>query len=188
MKLAHDGGRDITVLVGGGRLQELSAETWAWDGERWTLLEESGPPPRAHHGFTFDATHDLFLLYGGIDNTSIFDDFWSWDGDAWTELDLAGPGTRSHAGFAAGERALLLFGGATGNATFGTLSDDTWLLTDGAWTQIETPGPSPRGSPALTYIPGAGLWLLYGGFDATGAELGDTWSFDGSEWSCLDRC
>lgn len=188
MKLAYDEAKATTLLTGGGRLQDLSAETWGWDGETWSLLASRGPAPRAHHGFVYDAAHGESLLYGGIDNTSIFDDFWSWDGQTWTELDFAGPGTRSHFGLAVNDDGLLLFGGATGNSTFATLSDDTWFLTNGSWSQIETPGPSPRGSPALAFDPVARQWLLYGGFDASGAELGDTWAFDGSAWGCLDRC
>lgn len=188
MKMGYDEARATTVLVGGGRLQDLSSETWGWSGARWSPLASSGPAPRAHHGFVYDAAHEQALLYGGIDNTSIFDDFWSWDGQVWTEIDFPGPGTRSHFGFAVNDEGLLLFGGATGNSTFATLTEDTWFLTNGSWRQTDTPGPSPRGSPALAYDPGAEQWLLYGGFDATGAELGDTWTFDGSEWSCLDRC
>jgi len=186
--MAYDEAREMTVLVGGGKLQNLSRETWGWDGEAWSRLATSGPAPRAHHGLVYDANHEQALLYGGIDNTSIFDDFWSWDGQAWAELDFPGPGTRSHFGFAVNPEGLLLFGGATGNSTFDTLTAETWFLTDGAWSNLSIPGPSPRGSPALAYDPVAHRWLLYGGFDATGAELGDTWTFDGSAWSCLDRC
>ncbi|MEA2676970.1 MAG: hypothetical protein QOJ81_1111 [Chloroflexota bacterium] len=188
MKLAYDIERSRTVLFGGGRLQELSPETWSWDGEAWSVLASSGPAPRAHHGFVFDPNHQQAFLYGGIDNSSIFDDFWSWDGQTWTKLDFAGPGTRSHSGFAGSPDGLLLFGGATGNSTFGTLSDETWFFTDGGWTSLDIPGPSPRGSPALAWDPGREIWVLYGGFDATGAELGDAWEFDGSTWSCVDRC
>jgi hypothetical protein len=55
MKLAYDMAHDMTVLVGGGKLQELSPETWAWDGENWTpLADENFPSPRAHHGFVYD--------------------------------------------------------------------------------------------------------------------------------------
>jgi hypothetical protein len=188
MKMAFDSVNETTLLVGGGVLQQLSHETWGWDGSDWETLVEFGPAARAHHGFVYDANHAQAFLYGGIDNTSIFDDFWSWDGETWTEIDYPGPGTRSHFGFAVNDEGLLLFGGATGNSTFATLTGDTLFLTNGAWRQIETPGPSQRGSPALAYDPAAGNWLLYGGFDATGAELGDTWTFDGSDWSCLDRC
>jgi hypothetical protein len=188
MKLAYDSVNGTTVLVGGGHLQDLSPDTWWWDGNAWSLVSSSGPPPRAHHGLVYDAAHQQSLLYGGIDNSSIFDDFWSWNGIAWTELTFAGPGQRSHFGFAVNPEGLLLFGGATGNATFATLTAETWFLTNGVWSQISVPGPSPRGSPALAWDPGREVWVLYGGFDATGAELGDTWEFDGSAWSCAEGC
>jgi hypothetical protein len=143
----------------------------------------------AHHGLVYDPTHERTLLYGGIDNTNIFDDFWRWDGAAWSHFDVAyDPGARSHFGFAAGPDELMLFGGATGNNTFATLTGETWILFSGLPAQREVPGPSPRGSPALAYDPIRSVYVLYGGFDSTGAELGDTWEFDGAAWSCVDRC
>jgi hypothetical protein len=190
MKLAYDVARGTTVMYGGGKLQELSLETWGWNGDSWALLADGGGPnPRAHHGLVYEPRQQRVLLYGGIDNTSIFDDLWRWDGAGWTHMDVAtDPGSRSHFGFAASPDAVMLFGGATGNNTFGTLTDETWLLTNSGWAQVEVPGPSPRGSPALAYDLARQVWVLYGGFDSTGAELGDTWEFDGAAWSCVDRC
>jgi hypothetical protein len=190
MKLAYDESTRMTVLFGGGQLQDLSPQTWGWDGEKWSQLASAGgPAPRAHHGLVYELRQQRVLLYGGIDNTSIFDDLWRWDGAAWTHVDgPSGPGSRSHFGFAASPDAVMLFGGATDNSTFATLTDETWTFTERGWTQLAIPGPSPRGSPALAYDPGRGVWVLYGGFDATGAELGDTWEFDGSTWTCVDQC
>lgn len=82
---------------------------------------------------------------------------------------------------------MLLFGGATRTSTFGSLRNDTWLLTNGAWSQVEGDGPSTRGSPAMGYDAGRDVFVLYGGFDAGGALLGDTWEWDGA-WQCKAGC
>ncbi len=189
-KLVYDAAAGHTLLVGGGDDNTiLSTETWAWDGADWTLLAEDGPVGRAHHGLVYDAGHQQTLLYGGYDGTSVFDDFWSWDGTDWTPLDFPGPGPRSHHGLAISTDAeLLLFGGATGPSSFTTITNDTWLMTAGSWTELDVEGPSARLSPALGYDATSDVWVLYGGFDASGAELGDTWTFDGSTWECLQEC
>jgi hypothetical protein len=188
MKLAYDASRATTVLAGGGRLQDLSPETWGWDGRAWSRLADSGPAPRAHAGFGYDPANERVLMYGGINNTSIFADLWSWEGRAWRDTEFAFPGPRSHPGFALSGDSALLFGGATGQSTFGSLTDETALLSNHAWAFMGAPGPSPRGSPAVAYDPRREAWMLFGGFDATGAELADTWQFDGTAWECMAGC
>jgi hypothetical protein len=188
LKLAYDPGAGVTLLVGGGTAdRELVEGTFAWDGAAWTQVADNGPPARAHHGFVYDESHGQALLYGGYDGSRALDDFWSWDGQAWQELALEGPGPRSHAGMAVNPEGLLLFGGATTGSTFASLTDETWYLTDGSWRRIEGGGPSARGLPALGYDAQRDVFVLYGGFDATGAELADLWEWDGA-WICRSGC
>jgi hypothetical protein len=44
-----------------------------------------------------------------------------------------------------------------------------------------------RGSPAFGYDAARGVYVLYGGFDADGGLLGDTWEWD-QGWSCVAGC
>ena len=188
LKLAYDAGAGVTLLVGGGTADgELVEGTDAWDGAAWTQVAAVGPPPRAHHAFVYDAAHGQALLYGGYDGTQAFEDFWSWDGEAWQELAFEGPGPRSHAGMAASPEGMLLFGGATSASTFASLSAETWYLTNGSWGRVEGIGPPARGLPALGYDESREVFVLYGGFDASGAELADLWEFDGA-WTCRMGC
>ena len=39
----------------------------------------------------------------------------------------------------------------------------------------------------MAYDAGRGVYVLYGGFDADGGLLGDTWEWDG-EWRCVAGC
>ena len=185
--LAYEAARQRTLLFGGGDDSgNLIEETWAWDGMRWRLLSDSGPPGRAHFGFVYDDSHGQTLLYGGYDGSQVFSDFWTWDGSAWHQDALEEPGPRSHLGMAVRPDGMLLFGGATNASTFTSLTDETWYLHR-RWTRVEGPGPSARGSPALGYDSVRDVFVLYGGFDSSGAALGDTWEWDGS-WRCVDGC
>jgi hypothetical protein len=188
MFLAYDAARDVSLLFGGGDADgNLVTETWAWDGTEWRALATEGPSGRAHFGFVYEAAHEQALLYGGYDGSAVFEDFWSWDGSAWTQLDVSGPGPRSHLGLAAGDDGLLLFAGASGPSTFGTLRDDTWFLTDGRWREVSGDGPSTRGSPAMGYDEARDVFILHGGFGPDGSLLGDTWEWaDG--WRCVSGC
>ena len=189
-KLVYDPiGNGVLTVGGGDDDGNLVMDTWAWKDADWHLLSENGPAGRAHHGLVSDAGHGNVLLYGGYDGTQVFDDFWSWDGEEWEKLEFAGPGPRSHHGLAISDDAeLLLFGGATGPQSFDTTASDTWLLTGGSWRQLDVEGPSARLSPALGFDQVQGLFILYGGFDASGNELADTWQCDGTAWACVDGC
>jgi hypothetical protein len=190
VKMAYDSARQVSVLFGGGELQDLTTETSEWNGSAWRQAANDGPAPRAHHELFYDAATGRVTLFGGFDGTQVFGDLWTWDGDEWTETEAvdAAPAARSHAAMAAGPDSALLFGGATGVSTFSSLTAETWLLADGTWTELDVDAPTPRGSPALGFDAGRNVWVLYGGFSADGGELDDTWEFDGQAWRCADGC
>ena len=146
---------------------------------------------RAHFGLQYDPNHEQVFLYGGLTREAVLGDFWARVHGEWSELDFTGPGTRSHLGMAydTNRNELLIFGGATGDATFATVTNDTWLLTGGRWQEL-TPAsaPSARGGAGLGYDGARERFVLYGGFDSTGADLDDAWEFDGSDWTCLAGC
>jgi hypothetical protein len=180
------------VILFGGQAESMipNNETWSWDGEAWTSVSKTGPRSRAHFGFEYDPTHEQILLYGGYTG-SVFDDLWAWKGSTWEEINLSGPGTLSHFGMAydANINALVIFGGASTSSSFTSLSNKTWILTDGTWSEPDLENsPSVRGSPAMAYDPERTKILLYGGFDASGNELNDTWEWDGSQWNCVLKC
>lgn len=189
--MVYDHSREEIILFGGGdENQNLVAETWAWDGETWSLITDSGPEGRAHFGFVYDPAHEQGLLYGGY-GSSVMDDFWAWNESEWQSINFPGPGSRSHFGMASDpdSNALILFGGATSTSTFSSLSDQTWRLANGRWSELDLDEiPSPRGSPAMSYDPARKRIVLYGGFASNRSDLDDTWEWDGSEWHCLINC
>jgi hypothetical protein len=60
----------------------------------------------------------------------------------------------------------------------------TWELAGGELLQRQVPGvsPPPRGRGALVYDRAREHVLLFGGFDAGGTVLNDTWFWDGVTW------
>src|SRR5712671_1087316 len=76
----------------------------------------------------------------------------------------------------------VLFGGGAG----GTWFNDTWELDGSGWTQVTTAqAPAARSGHALAYDSGRGRVVLFGGETGfgPGSEVGDTWEFDGSQWT-----
>jgi hypothetical protein len=60
---------------------------------------------------------------------------------------------------------------------------DTGCCSNSVWTTIPlTNHPSARQVPAMAYDSARGVGVLFGGYDATGQPLGDTWLWDGAQW------
>jgi hypothetical protein len=87
---------------------------------------------------------------------------------------------------------VVLFGGiadavAGGRTAFG----ETWTWGGNSWTQLHpATSPSPRFAPAMAYDAAHGQLLLFGGICGSGPTpvgpaLGDTWSWDGTNWKQL---
>ena len=77
---------------------------------------------------------------------------------------------------------VVLFAGATGNTT---LANDTWTWNGTNWTQIQTAqSPPARSNSAMVYDSQNGQMVIFGGWiAATSSVLGDTWFFDGANWT-----
>jgi hypothetical protein len=67
--MAFDAERKQTLLFG-GELNQLPtpvfADTWAWDGQAWTQLADSGPAGRAGHTLAYDSHRQRTVLFGGM--------------------------------------------------------------------------------------------------------------------------
>jgi hypothetical protein len=191
IKMVYDAASGESILFSGlDPFENPVNETWSWNGTEWKKLSDTGPESRGHFGFVYDPAHEQILLYGGYAST-VTDEFWVWKDNAWEQIDFPGPGNLSHFGMAydTDANALYTFGGATSTSTFSSLINKTWLLTNGKWRELKpTNSPSARGGPAMGYDPVRKRIVLYGGFDASRDNLGDTWEWDGSGWNCLTNC
>ena len=150
----------------------------------WTEKQDIGPGPREFVAMAYDATRKQVVLFGGS-TAKVLNDTWVWDGQLWTQSENMGPPARtSHAlAFDSIRERVVLFGGTDG-ATF---LPDTWEWDGTEWTQIADTGPSARFGHAVTFDSKRKRVVLFGG-QATplgegAALLGDTWSWDGTEWT-----
>jgi hypothetical protein len=188
-----------SMILFGGKGQQMTGylnDVWsATTGTAWTQQianhAATGPAIRGNHMMCAMSTGAV--LFGGLSLFPwIYQDLWLYASGVWTNLipttltpTLTSPSVRWNAAFAsnaaggAGTTAVL-FGGQN---EFNLLND-LWILTSvstagGTWTQATIAAgvqPSCRSGAAMCWVQASNYWLLYGGVDACGSTLGDTWS------------
>jgi hypothetical protein len=177
-------------------------DTWTFDGTTWTELGPSThPPARYGHAMAYDARRDVVVLFGGYRGTGVncfpddgetseyCDDTWELRGGEWIQVMITPPARRAGHSLvydaAAGE--VVLFGGENETGQFG----DTWTYDGIAWT-VATPAapPSARSEHLATFDPLRGEVVVFGGFVGAAGDCGggspfcgDTWAWNGSEWT-----
>jgi hypothetical protein len=181
--MAFDAAHHRMVLFGGGSLAPaFLADTWAWDGQYWTQVADTGPSPRAGHQLAFDSSRSRVVLFGGRTGASALNgDTWAWDGQYWTQVADTGPSPRAghQLAFDSSRSRAVLFGGEAANAA---LCQDTWEWDGQAWTQRDDTGPSARRQHAMAFDNARKRVVLFGG-DTGGTTVGDTWEWDGASWT-----
>ena len=153
--------------------------------ERLTLAD--APMSRLSMDMAAFTSRGESVLYGGGFDGTLFTDTWVWNGTAWTVKATAhNPGTQSgHAMvYDAARGQVVLFGGFDASTSSG-LSNSTWVWNGTDWTQRHPQtSPNPRAHHAMAYNPVSQKVVLYGGSsDVAEAGTGDTWEWDGSDWS-----
>jgi hypothetical protein len=112
-------------------------------------------------------------------------DTWSWDGTTWHRVATSGPSPRYFPALAydPAHRQSVLFGGQTSKGS----SDETWLWNGKAWHMANpVHKPAPRRGAGMAWDPLTNSVMLYGGLVADqleGHEVGETWSWNGTDWS-----
>src|SRR5262245_6582863 len=170
--MAADKKRQNVILFGGsafldpGQQPGPQSDTWAWNGDGWTQLEDIGPPARSGHAMAYDPKRERTVLLGGSD----FGDTWEWDGNLWKHVTDIGPGAVSNHAVVFNGRMVEMFGGVIGNE----LLDNTWEWDGRHWTQRQDMGPVARFAFGMAYDGKRDRVVLFGGFAADGLH-NDTW-------------
>jgi hypothetical protein len=181
--IAYDVARRLVVL-----LTNLGG-TWTWDGLDWTEQHPAiSPPARGLPMMAYDGGRREVVLFGGENSCGEFclvflDDTWTWDGTVWTEqFPQRSPPPEAGSGFAydLARHEVVLFGGFGAHATF----DHTASWAGGGWSR-ERPAnrPEARREAGMAYDAGRRQVVLFGGFSEFGVALGDTWTWDGVDWT-----
>jgi len=194
------------VLFGGayGGFNTNLNDTWAYENGTWTQLSPATSPPARNAGaMVYDAATHTMVLFGGCCDPShgdvTYSDTWTFNGTTWTQQHPAhvpdGRDLQSMA-YDAAHSQVVMFGGYAGNSyvcssTSSSLCNDTWTWNGSDWTQ-QTPSssPCPREYQVMDYDGGSGNTVMFGGYNTnplssgcSSASLGDTWTWDGSNWT-----
>jgi hypothetical protein len=145
--------------------------------------------PSARAGMIGVSDGALLYSFGGKPGPGVeFNDMWVFNGVDWVDITPAAgalpPGRDWYAAtFDLARGVYVLFGGRS--SALGSNLGDTWEFNGATWTQL-TPAtsPSPRRWAQMTYDPGLGACVLFGGADGSN-YYGDTWSWDGVNWTQL---
>ncbi|HTW13153.1 MAG TPA: Ig-like domain repeat protein [Solirubrobacteraceae bacterium] len=195
--LAYDAGTHQLLLYGGSTGSGTNSdETWAWDAgnNSWTELNSGDTADGLYDAsMAYDQSTDQMVLFGGqLSGGDAASEIWIWQPGPlnWSDKGASVAGGVYGAAMAydpSGDQ-MVLFGGTGSGA--GSPSDPagTWIWngSDDDWMDTD-PSPIP-GNPfydgSIAYDPVLGQLVLYGGTNGT-ADLDDTWSWNGSNWSLL---
>ncbi len=180
--MAVDPIREEVVLFGGltsGAVR--NGETWVFANETWTRRHPAhAPAARLGHSMAWDPATGRVLLFGGA-STVLHDDTWVWDGQDWTELQPAHrpPGSVEGALSPDRLRGRLLFTGGRGPGG-GPAGLAVWHWDGSDWMRQATVGaePEPRYGHAMVHDALGDRLVLFGGRNAAGDPLADTWTWD----------
>lgn len=189
--LSYDSIRQVTVMFQWD-VRINVGRTFEWDGEAWNERASGvGPSRRERFNMTFDEARGVTVLFGGYEAGTEFGDTWTWDGNVWTQVSNAGPSARyGHAmGYDKQRNVVVLFGGLGEQPVNDSyFYNDTWEWNGTNWSPISATGPAPRRLSAMAYDETNQKMILFGGYQGTvpvETYHGDTWSWDGSNWTQL---
>ena len=180
--MAYDTARNKVVVFGGylADVIELTGNAWA------QAIRVDWPDPEDAHSMAVDTDRNAVFLYGGgaLETWELTPSI-----PAWSYYTFSGPNERTGAAvaFEPSRHKVLLFGGSQFVlGTAGAKLGDTWEWSRGpnyGWTNV-TPAVSPvaRDDHAMTYDVDDAYPILFGGHDANGTPLGDTWLWTGTTW------
>ena len=186
---AYDSATNQVVIFGGLDVNgNTLGDTWVEIGFDLAPDQRSrDPPARSYASMVYDAAVGKVVLFGGLaaDGVTALGDTWEFNGTSWSKLTPAfSPSARSDYSMAY-DSALgepVLFGGITEG---GSVQQDTWLFDFNTWQKLTLGNKPPvRSDAAMTYDAAVNQVVLFGGLGSTGINtLGDTWEFNGSNWT-----
>jgi hypothetical protein len=181
--MVYDTARSTLVIFGG-----YLADVIELTGSTWTQAQRvDRPAAEDAHTMTVDTDRNVAFLYGG-GGWEVWELNPSTNGWGWYYVPGPDGRTGATAVFEPLSHKVLLFGGRTYNSgVVGGKLGDTWEWTRGpshVWTNVSPTSSSPvaRDDHAMTYDTADSYPVLFGGRDANGTPLGDTWLWISGKW------
>lgn len=169
--MAFDPSLQAVILHGGwrGSTAEFFADTWAWDGEDWKLVDCCSSPLAAGHNLaTLGESGPVVAFMTAGAGT------WLWDGTSWQAVaEIEPPPVSDGRLVAASDRGwAVLFGGLRPDGP----SDEVWVFDGARWYRLAfDAGPSGRWGHVMFFDARRSTVIVFGGLDEAGTRLGDTW-------------
>ncbi len=158
---------------------------------QWTQVNPTRiPPPRSDYAFT-PMLGGKALLFGGLNPTQgLENDTWLFDGTTWKPVKTQTSPPRLEAASMAYDilrKRAVLFSGWDG----GKYAKETWEFDGKNWIKMNPAvQPPPRDWAAMAYDIHTRRVILFGGHDwhrsvSQKGPYGDTWAWDGKNWTQL---
>jgi phage tail-like protein len=175
------------VLYGGASTTTGTLnDTWLFTGStvQWVQIEGGQTPlPRRGAAICYDTNTSDVLMFGGSDVlTGVFySSTWQWNNaTGWSQLTPINspPGVHGAAMVYTTGSTVVLYGGTTSSATFGTV----WTWNGVNWSSITPAGttPTPRAWHGMVYDTTLGKIIIFGGTSVDSSTsyvpLNDTWT------------
>ena len=165
------------LLFGGETAAGVSGESWVFTNGDWQQVVSS-QSPSARSGHVLVPLSVGCLLLGGGDGTQVFGDAWLFDGQQWQSLPGV-PFAATGAGFAHDQYGRLrhaFVGGRDATGALRTVVHERGdRLDDGVWYEHQVLGAMPARERAVAFDYFGFPFYVFGGRDAQGQALGDTW-------------
>lgn len=176
--MVWDSQRQVIVMHGGPYV----ADTWEYNGRRWSPVKTSTQPPYGFGFLTYDASRGVTVMLRHVGETwqHLGTDTWEYDGRDWQRVSTAHEPPDYGPMVYDSERGVIV--AFSGNRELGYV--ETWEYDGTDWGQVTTADmPSGRSDATIAYDAGRGVTVLWGGSSYGGFEpLDDTWEYDGTDW------
>lgn len=178
--LTYDASRGRVVLVGGSDGATNFTDTWEWNGVTWRLLSAGFESTAVGQSVAYDAARGRLVMFRGLSSThEAISETWEFDGTAWQRHAAANQlGGAAQLVFDSRRQRVVAFGGM--NPSSYEPLPDLWEWDGASWTR--TSPLSPRAiarTSSLTYDSDQQRVLS--------VSDGETWSWNGSEWTIIDE-
>lgn len=190
-------GTTVALFGGGGEGDTILADTWLFDGTKWSqATPATSPPGRRTQSAAVSAENSMWMFGGGTDTTgsSALDDLWDFRlvGSVATWTLLEGPSTtrRRRAGMATDPtfQRTILYGGS-GDDARSELYDVTARPAEphtGIVREDNQDRPRRRYTAAMAPNAAGGLVVFGGTSSDSDSRLADTWQLQQLGASCTD--
>ncbi|HEU4418942.1 MAG TPA: hypothetical protein VFT55_08385 [Planctomycetota bacterium] len=187
--MAYDLARQVHVVYGGRRNswipnQALDA-TWEFAAGNWMQVTVTQPPPAlVDMAMTYHPVLQQVMLFGGQrgQSQSASDETWIYDGTAWTRINAAGARPAARVGATLvpniARSVCVLFGGR--DPVTMQIFNDTWEHDGTNWVEITNVYGGiypPRAEAGIAHDFVRDRLVAFGGVEANGATLNDTWEY-----------